>query len=136
AFHGYGAEERRRQLRRMPQVNRHTGRRYWTRIALVNAAGALAVVGVSGGFAPGVSWGALARGFGVSMIYANTIGTMLAMLMPLIAKRCWSANHRTRWAVLLSGMLVVIVAGILLANTLLYSVGYIPRGQFWRWLSG
>jgi LytS/YehU family sensor histidine kinase len=26
--------------------------------------------------------------------------------------------------------------GILLANTLLYSVGYIPRGQFWRWISG
>ena len=106
------------------------------RIALVNAAGALAVVGVSGGFAPGVSWGDLARGFGVSMIYANTIGTLLAMLMPLIAKRCWGADHGTRWAVLISGMMVVTVAGILLANTLLYWVGYIPRGQFWRWLSG
>jgi signal transduction histidine kinase len=120
----------------MSQVNRHRGRRYWIRVALVNVTGALAVVGVSGGFAPGVTVGAFARAFGVSMIYANTIGTLLAMLMPVIAKRCWGEGNGTRWAILLSGMMVVTVVGILLANTLLYSVGYIPRGQFWRWLSG
>ena len=58
------------------------------RIALVNAAGALAVVGASGGFALGVRWSVLVRAFGVSLIYANTIGVLLALAMPQIARRC------------------------------------------------
>src|SRR4029077_17165330 len=40
-----------------------------------------------------------------------------------------------RWLVLLSGMVVVTTGGMLLANTLLYWVGYIPRGHYWQWLS-
>jgi signal transduction histidine kinase len=120
----------------MPQVKRHKGPWYWARIALVNAAGALAVLAVSGGFAPGVRWSEFARAFGVSMIYANTIGTLLAVAMPRIARRCWSAGNVSRWVVLLSGMVVVTTGGMLLANTLLYWVGYIPRGHYWQWLSG
>jgi two-component system sensor histidine kinase AlgZ len=119
----------------MSQVDRHKGRRYWTRILLVNAAGAVAVVGVSGGFAPGVPLRALARGYGVSLIYANIIGTLLAFAMPRIAGRCWGAGAGKRWAALLSGMIAVTIAGLFVADTLLYGAGYIPRGRFWQSLS-
>jgi len=120
----------------MSQVNRHRGRRYWSRILLVNGAAAVAVVGVSGGFAPGVPLGALARAYGVSLIYANIIGTMLAFAMPQIAGRCWSAGTGKRWAILLAGMVAVTIAGLFISDALLYGVGYIPRGRFWRALSG
>ena len=66
----------------MPQVNRRRGRQYWGRILLANFAGALAVVGISGGFAPGVRFIALVRALVVSMVYANIIGTLLAVTMP------------------------------------------------------
>jgi two-component system sensor histidine kinase AlgZ len=120
----------------MPQVSRHHGRRYWGRILLANLAGALAVVGVSGGFAPGIRFGALARAFGVSLVYANTIGTLLAIGMPRVAERCWTTSVRTRWTILLSAMAILTVAGTLVANVLLYTGGYIPRGRFWEWMVG
>jgi sensor histidine kinase YesM len=103
---------------------------------MANLAGALAVVGVMGGFAPGVRFGAAARVFGVSLVYANTIGTLLAIGMPRVAERCWATNVRTRWAILLSAIAILTVAGTFVANVLLYTVGYIPRGRFWEWMAG
>ena len=121
----------------MPQVNRrHRGYGYWGRVLLTNLVGALAVVGVSGGFTPGVRLASLVRAFGVSLIYANTIGTLLALTMPLVAERCWGNRPRVRWAILISAMVVVTVAGTFLANVFLYGLGYIPRGRFAAWMSG
>ena len=120
----------------MPQVNRHHGRRYWGRILLANLAGALAVVGVMGGFAPGARLGPFARSLGVSLVYANVIGTLLALTMPRIAERCWGSKNRRRWPILLSAMAIVTVAGMFAANVLLYALGYIPRGRFWDWMFG
>jgi two-component system, LytTR family, sensor histidine kinase AlgZ len=120
----------------MPQVSRHHGRRYWGRILLANLAGALAVVGVMGGFAPGIRFGAFARSLGVSLVYANLVGTLLAVTMPRIAERCWGAKNRRRWPILLSAMAIVTVVGMFAANVLLYTVGYIPRGRFWDWMFG
>jgi len=120
----------------MPQVNRRRGRRYWGRILLANFAGALAVVGVSGGFAPGVRFIALVRALAVSMVYANIIGTLLALTMPRVAGRCWERPARSRWAMLLASMAVVTIAGTFVANVLLYAVGYVPRGRFIEWMLG
>ena len=120
----------------MPQVNRRRGRRYWGRILLANFAGALAVVGVSGGFAPGVRFLALVRALAVSMVYANIIGTLLALTMPRVAGRCWERPARSRWAMLLASMAVVTIAGTFVANVLLYAVGYVPRGRFIEWMLG
>ena len=69
----------------MSQVRRHRGRRYWLRILLANFVGALAVVGINGGLAPGIPAAALVRSFVVAMIYANVIGTLAAVTMPRVA---------------------------------------------------
>jgi signal transduction histidine kinase len=134
--HRHDSEVERRELRWMSQVSRRRGRRYWGRILLANFAGALAVVGVSGGFAPGVRLASLARGLAVSMVYANLIGTLLAVTMPRVAGRCWAAPTRYRWSILLAAMAVVTIAGTFAANVLLYGVGYIPRGRFVEWMWG
>src|SRR6185436_10410460 len=103
----HGAEVGRRELRRMPQVRRHRGRRYWVRILLANFVGALAVAGINGGLAPGIRAAALARSFVVAMIYANVIGTLAAVAMPRVAGACWQTPARRRWAILLTSMAVV-----------------------------
>jgi two-component system sensor histidine kinase AlgZ len=120
----------------MSQVRRQRGRRYWGRILLANFAGALAVIGVSGGFTANVRLWTLARSLAVSMVYANVIGTLLALAMPRVAGRCWQTPTRRRWAILLAAMAIVTVAGTFAATVLLYAVGYIPRGRFAEWMSG
>ncbi len=111
-------------------------RRYWLRILLANVAGAAAVVGINGGLSPSVRFGALARAMGISLVFANCIGTLLALTIPVVAKRYWGWEYRARWAILLAAMVVVTTAGTFVANVVLFTVGYIPRGQFWNWLSG
>ena len=118
----------------MPQVNRRHDRRYWGRILLANFAGALAVVGISGGFAPGVRLASLLRAIAVSMVYANIIGTLLAVTMPLVVRRCWERPVRARWTMLLTSMALVTIAGLFVANVVLYAVGYVPRGRFIEWM--
>ena len=120
----------------MSQVSRPRGRRYWARILVANFAGALAVVGINGGLAPGVRASALLRAFVVAMIYANTIGTLAAVAMPRVAGACWETPARRRWAILLTAMAATSVVGTFTANVLLYTVGYIPRGRFGEWMWG
>ena len=110
-------------------------RRYWLRILLANVAGAAAVVGISGGLSPSVPFGSLARAMGVSLVYANCIGTLLALAIPVVANRYWSGDYRARWAILLVAMVAVTTAGTFVANVMLFAIGYIPRGEFWKWLS-
>jgi LytS/YehU family sensor histidine kinase len=109
-------------------------RRYWLRILLVNVVAAFAVLGVSGGFAPDVPVRAFMRGLGVSLIYANGIGTMLALAMPRVAMRCGAERPFLRWAILITAMVTVTIAGTFVSNVVLYGIGYIPRGRFWSQL--
>lgn len=111
-------------------------RRYWLRILLANVAGAAAVVGVNGGFSPSVHIGDLARALGISLVYANCIGTLLALVLPVVANRCWSRDERVRWAILIGAMVVVTTAGTFAANVVLLVIGNIPRGRFGAWMTG
>src|SRR5437016_23020 len=109
-------------------------RRYWLRILLVNTGAAVAVLGVNGGFAPNVRPGVFLRALGAALIYANCIGTMLALAMPRVAARCWAQRSFLRWAILISAMVAVTVVGVFVSNVVLFWIGYIPRGRFWYWL--
>jgi sensor histidine kinase YesM len=73
---------------------------------------------------------------GISLVFANCIGTLLALTIPVVANRYWSVGYRARWAILLAAMVVVTTAGTFVANVVLFAIGYIPRGRFWEWLSG
>jgi two-component system, LytTR family, sensor histidine kinase AlgZ len=106
--------------------------RYWLRILAVNITGALAVVGINGGFAPGVRWPALARALLISLVYANIIGTTLALTMPAIARRCWDA--KARWPIHIAALTVITIAATFAATVVLLLVGYVPRALFWTWI--
>jgi sensor histidine kinase YesM len=107
--------------------------RYWGRILLANAAGALAVVGITGAFPPSVSWHTFVDRLTLSLVYANCIGTLLAATIPYIAGRCWENDYRIKWTILLAAIVALTAGGTLAANVLLLILGTIPRRQFWSW---
>jgi two-component system sensor histidine kinase AlgZ len=110
--------------------------RYGLRIFLVNSAAALAIIGFNGGFSGAVPTGALVRALGVSLVYSNCVGTLLALALPRVAERCFAAGSRVRWTILFGAICIVALAGTFVANVVLFAVGYIPRGRFWEWMVG
>ena len=106
--------------------------RYWRRILVINAVGAVAVVAMTGGLSPGVSWRALFRGFMFSLVYANAIGTVMALTMPVVGRWTWRRKFPLNWMLLLSSLLLLTALGTMVGNVLLMSAGLISRPAFWR----
>lgn len=106
------------------------------RVVLANVVAAVAIVAISGGFSGALRLGALARAMAVSLVYANCVGTLLSLAMPVVARYCFVANPRARWTILFGAIAVIAVAGTFVANVILYSVGYIPHGRFREWAIG
>jgi sensor histidine kinase YesM len=112
----------------MPSVNLRS--RYWQRILLANTFGALAAVGIFGGLAPGAGWAAFFRGFGISLVFANCCGILLATGIPIVLGRCRAGTMRSRWPILLAAIVVLASLGTLLATIILRAAGVIPPGRF------
>jgi signal transduction histidine kinase len=110
--------------------------RYGLRILVANSLAALVIVGFSGGFSGSVPAGALARAMGVSLVYSNSVGTLLALAMPRVADRCFNRGSGARWTILFAAICIVALAGTFVANVVLFAVGYIPAGRFREWMLG
>ena len=109
----------------MSQVRRHRGRSYWLRILLANFVGALAVVGINRGWRRGSAPPrSCARSRRDDLRQRDRHAAAVAM--PRVAGRCWETPTRRRWAILLTAMAVISIAGTFTANVLLYAVGYVP----------
>ena len=108
--------------------------RYGLRILVANSLAALAIVGFNGGFSGAVPAREFARAIGVSLVYSNCVGTLLALVMPRVAERC--VTRSARWPILFAAIAVVAIVGTFAANVVLYAVGYIPAGRFWEWMLG
>lgn len=106
------------------------------RVFVANMIAALAIVAIGGGFTGARGPGALARTIAVSLIYANCVGTLLALTMPIVARHCFARGARTKWLILFAAIAVVAVIGTFIANLILYAVGYIPQGRFGDWAVG
>ena len=116
-------------------MSRHDGQ-YGLRILLANSAAALAIVGFNGGFSGSVPAPDLVRAIGVSLVYSNCVGTLLAVAMPRVAARCFDRGSRIRWSILFAAICIVALAGTFVANVILFVVGYIPPGRFWDRMTG
>ena len=123
-------------MTQVPRAAVERDRRYWKRILIANAAGALAVVVINSGLAPGLPLRALARAFGTSLAYANCIGISMALVMPKVAQVCWGWSPHWRWTTLLAAMVALTAAGTIVATGILLAVGIVPRRFFFEWLVG
>ena len=64
--------------------------RYWRRILIANAAATIAVVGIEGGFGPGVPARTIVVELGITFVYAMSIGTMMGVGLPWVGGQCWN----------------------------------------------
>jgi sensor histidine kinase YesM len=112
------------------------GRQYWTRILVANVVGAVAVVVLSAAMAGRVTMDGLLVGLGESLIYANCIGTTLALGMPVVAARVWHRSPARRWASLIAAMIVLTAVATFAANLIFLAAGATPAAVFWRQLRG
>jgi sensor histidine kinase YesM len=111
---------------------------YWARILALNGVAAIVVAVLFNG----VSWRTPPRqmleAFGVAMLFSNIIGSMLAVVMPRVARS--AARHLAfplNWALLIATMVALGSAGSLLAILVLASVGYLKdAGIVATWISG
>src|SRR5215218_9802598 len=108
-------------------MRRRLSGKVW-RVVGANVIAALAIVAIGGGFTRSPGRGSLARAMGVSLLYANCVGTLLALTISSVARRCFGSGARTRWLVLFAAIAVVGVIGTFISNVVLYAVGYIPPG--------
>jgi sensor histidine kinase YesM len=107
------------------------------RLLAINAAAALLVVLVFSGVTWQTPWRDILEAFGVSMLFSNCIGPLIAFAMPYLAppvKKRFA--FPLDWSVLIAAMVVIGVIGCVLALTILRAIGYLPPGRFAEWFYG
>jgi two-component system sensor histidine kinase AlgZ len=111
-------------------------RRYWRRILVVNAVGALAAFGLLGGLVSSAPWSVRGRGLVACIVYANCIGGVIAVVMrSSIVQRYAYGSRVKRWAVRFVAIAGAIVTGCAAAGLVLIAIRISPADQYWLYLS-
>jgi len=108
-----------------------------SRLLAIDTAAAVVVVLVFGRPSSHTPWRSLLESFMVSMLFSNCIGPLIALTMPYLApavKRRFA--FPVDWSVLIGAMVVIGVAGSILAIAILRAIGYLAPGQFAEWFYG
>jgi two-component system sensor histidine kinase AlgZ len=107
------------------------------RLLAIDAAAALLVVLVFSGVTWQTPWRSFLESFGVSMLFSNCIGPLIAFTMPYLAPAVKKRfGFPLDWSVLIGAMVVIGVVGCLFALTILRVIGYLPPGRFVEWFYG
>ena len=118
------------------RVEPRNGLRYWQRILIVNAVGALAAFGLLGGLVTGAPWSERWRLLVTCFVYANSIGGIMASVVPPILRRFGGSSTLRRWMVWLVAIPVLTLAGCLLAGIVEIAIGVSRPDQYWAYLYG
>jgi len=70
----------------------------------------------------------------IALVYANSIGTMAALLLPSLTRR-FAGRRLLQWLVLLAALLGLAAVGAFGASLLVTALGLVPAGQFWSLLA-
>ena len=110
---------------------------YAARMALVNVCAAVAVLVAFSRTDGEATLRGLLVAFGVSLTFANCIGTPMALVMPTLGRRVFTTLHAPlNWAVLLLAMAAIALAGSVVSILMLTAVGYLPSTAFVSWFLG
>jgi len=110
--------------------------RFWLRILAANVLAAFAALGLNGLLAPAARWHGFWRGLWVSLVYANTIGALMGLTIPRVARRSLarSARAQSLFLILIPTITLLAVIGAFIATVLLLGIGVVPRPLFWDWV--
>jgi two-component system, LytTR family, sensor histidine kinase AlgZ len=107
------------------------------RLAAINTSAALLVLLVFSDVTWHTPWLKVLEAFGVSMLFSNCIGTLIALAMPHLAPAVGRrVGFPLDWSVLIAALVVLGMAGSVLALGILYTIGYLRPGQFGPWFLG
>jgi sensor histidine kinase YesM len=107
------------------------------RLLALDAAAALLVVLVFSGVTWQTPWRSILESFGVSMLFSNCIGPLIALTMPYLVpavKR--RVGFPLDWSIIIGAMVVIGVVGSVVALTILRMTGYLAAGRFAEWFFG
>jgi sensor histidine kinase YesM len=111
--------------------------RYWGRIIGANIVASLLVVVVFSGASMRTPVRQLLQAFFVALTFSASIGPLVGVAMPRLAPLIWSRlQFPFNWAAIVAIMIVLAVAGSVIAITFLIAVGYLPPSRFVEWLGG
>ena len=123
-----------------PNTQKHAERKasvgYWQRILIVNAVGALAAFGLIGGLVTEAPWSERWKALVTCFVYANSIGGIMASVMPPILRRFGGPTKLRRWVVQVVAIPVLTVAGCLVAGIVGIAIGVSRPDQYWAYLYG
>src|SRR5262245_30887195 len=131
------SQGQRHELRRMPQISRIAGGRYyWARMTMwivLAAAGAVFFQGVTWH----TPWSKIREAFGVSLVFTMSIVPLVAVTMRHIAPAVGSRlKFPFNWAAIVMAMVMLALAGSAIAISVLRAIGYIGPGEFGGWFMG
>jgi hypothetical protein len=78
------------------------------------------------------AWPHVARVMVISLVYANCVGTITSLALPSLVRRYGPGRGVAELAVRVTGLLITIPAGLVLAAVILLVVGVIGPGDFLR----
>jgi sensor histidine kinase YesM len=107
--------------------------RYWGRILSINLVATLAVMVAQGVLIRRLGPSALLRMFLISALFCNTIGSLIAVIVPRASLSRW--RFPANWAWLIAILLAINAVGCGIGSTVLALVGIVPwRELFREWL--
>lgn len=111
--------------------------RYALRIFAANVAASTLVAVAFGGVALSTPWRDGLRVFGIAFLFSNCIGIPVAAALPRLGRRVWDrVAFPGNWMVMIAAMMVLAVAGSVLAITTLMVFGAVPASDFVEWFAG
>ena len=102
--------------------------------ALVNAAVAIVVLLLRAWLSIDRSIGWVAIGFIISLVFGTSIWTLSNLALPSLAPRFAKLTGAASWLLLSSTMLVITVAGCVVAVVTLVAIGIFPQNNLWKLL--
>ena len=83
----------------------------------------------------GLPWRGAPEALGVAFLFSLTIGTLCAVFIPRLSPRLWRYRFPINWLLLITCLFAFAMAGSTITIGILAGIGYVPAGQFARWLA-
>jgi sensor histidine kinase YesM len=111
--------------------------RFWWRMVVVNASMSLLAVVAFAGVGWDTPWSRIVEATAISFVVAFCITPFcfvaMAYLSPIVTRR---VPFPLNWTILIAALVVIAVAGTLLATTIMMLSGLVPRERFSQWFVG
>ena len=111
--------------------------RYAIRMLTAHVAAAVLVSVGFNGVTFSTPWRTALTAFGIAFLFSNCIGIPASIVLPRLGPHVWHRfSFPVNWMVMIAVLMIMAIAGGVVAITLLVLIGAVPADEFWRWFAG